>query len=80
MDDNSDLVGLPPEEIVARLLERRPDGYGLDDGTGLKGSPRWWMFWHPKEENRAEAWRRYLEESDARRRPVERLRPEGGER
>jgi hypothetical protein len=77
MDDNLDLVGLPPEEAVARLLERRPEGYGLDNGIGSPDGPRpWWKFWEPKQEDAAVAWRRHVEESRARRRPVERSGPE----
>jgi hypothetical protein len=77
MDDNSDLVGLPPEEVVARLLERRPEGYGLDLGDSAQGPRPWWKFWEPKlEADRSAAWRRHVEESRARRRPVERTQRE----
>jgi hypothetical protein len=79
MDDNSDLVGLPPEEVVARLLERRPEGYGLDLGFGPQGPRRWWKFWHPKREDASVAWRRHVEESRARRRPVERPQREAAD-
>lgn len=76
MDDNLDLVGLPPEEIVVRLLERRPDGYGLNDGTHAVGPRRWWTFWWPKQEDAVVVWRRHVEECRARRRAVESLQRE----
>jgi hypothetical protein len=73
MDTDSDYAGLTPEEIVAKLLAKRPDGYGLapwEEATRADGTrPPSKSFWALTLDDWREAWHNGLRRLRVRREP-----------